>query len=74
MTSVAVTCEPVFAEVFTGRGCHPEFLRRFFQAMKHGRCQRQHCAIRSLHPVDGREKGKLFFAKKEFPVDFFEIL
>jgi len=28
------------AEVFTGRGCHPEFLRRFFQAVKHGRCQR----------------------------------
>ncbi|CBY98497.1 hypothetical protein predicted by Glimmer/Critica [Salmonella enterica subsp. enterica serovar Weltevreden str. 2007-60-3289-1] len=35
MTSVAVTCEPAFAEVFTGRGCHPEFLRRFFQALKH---------------------------------------
>ncbi|HGG4489788.1 TPA: hypothetical protein ACJGKG_001285 [Salmonella enterica subsp. enterica serovar 1,4,[5],12:b:-] len=35
MTSVAVTCEPVFAEGCTGIGCHPEFLRRFFQAMKH---------------------------------------
>jgi len=74
MTSVAVICDPAFAEVFTGRGCHPEFLRRFFQAMKRVRYQRQHRAIRSLHPGSEREKGKLLFANKEFPLDFSTML
>ncbi|HAE8195332.1 TPA_asm: hypothetical protein GNB21_002111 [Salmonella enterica subsp. indica serovar 41:b:1,7] len=53
-------CDPVFAEVCTGKRTNHPDNRRFFQVVKRWRCQRQHGAGGRLCQYRWRGQEKLF--------------
>ncbi|EAX3733921.1 hypothetical protein FPT51_14725 [Salmonella enterica] len=60
--SVAMFCDPVFAEVCTGKQLNRPDNRRFFQVVKRWALSTTAWSRRETIPVSLAQKGKTFFA------------
>ncbi|EDH9619677.1 hypothetical protein CC515_03010 [Salmonella enterica subsp. enterica serovar Austin] len=62
--SVAITCDPVFAEACTGKRINHPDNRRFFQVVKRGSRPQTVCCRRETMPVPLAQKGETIFTCK----------
>ncbi|EAO6627144.1 hypothetical protein FNH72_22565 [Salmonella enterica subsp. arizonae] len=62
--SVAIICDPVFAEVCTGKRLNRPDNRRFFQVVKRGNRPQTVCCRGETMPVLLARKGETVFTRK----------
>lgn len=65
-TSVAIICDPVFAEVCTGKGFNRPDNRRFFQVVKRGAVNDSIGQGGDYASIVGAKRKNCFYLQKDF--------